>query len=77
MICGETKVAHVGETVPTESPLATVPVRSTKHGQKKREEEKKAYAVYKERYMATNAKKKALWLSYRRDNYGATKKFSG
>jgi hypothetical protein len=42
----------------------------------KRVEEKKAYAVYQERYMATDAQKKARWKSFRRDNSGATKKFS-
>jgi flavorubredoxin len=43
----------------------------------KRAEDKKAYAIYKERYMSTNAQKKAIWLRYRRDHYGkATKKFS-
>jgi hypothetical protein len=44
----------------------------------KRAKEKEAYAVQQERYMATSARKKALWKSYRRDHYGkTTKKFTG
>ena len=43
----------------------------------KRAEEKKAYTVYQERYKATHAQKKALWLSRRRDNSHAFKKFIG
>lgn len=42
----------------------------------KRAADKKAFAVYAERYAMTNSKKRAKWAYYRRDCSGAIKKFT-
>ena len=46
-----------------------------KQWSEKRAADKKAQAVYAERYAMTDSKKKAMWAFCRRDYSGANKKF--